>query len=71
MSVKALRTLNDLSKEGVMAMVKVGDKLVVSVKVTQIIEDKNGIRYMVEPLSNIDGFQTMQVSTDDIKSIIE
>ena len=70
-SVKALRTLNDLSKEGVMAMVKVGDKLVVSVKVTQIIEDKNGIRYMVEPLSNIDGFQTMQVSTDDIKSIIE
>lgn len=52
-------------------MVKVGDKLVVAVKVTQIIEDKNGIRYMVEPLSNIDGYQNMKISKDDIKSIVE
>ena len=51
-------------------MVKVGDKLVVAVKVTQIIEDKNGIRYMVEPLSG-DAYQSMKVSKDDIKSILE
>lgn len=69
-SVEALRTLNDSSKKEVMVMVKVGDKIVVSVKVTQIIEDKNGIRYMVEPLSG-DYYQSMKVTMDDIKSIIE
>ncbi len=70
-SVGASKTLNNSSRKEVMAMVKVGDKLVVSVKVTQIIEDKNGIRYMVEPLSNIDGYQNMKISKDDIKSIVE
>ena len=51
-------------------MVKVGDKIVVSVKVTQIIEDKNGVRYAVEPLSG-DAFSNMKVIKEDIKSIVE
>ncbi|MBI5643243.1 MAG: hypothetical protein HY954_07185 [Deltaproteobacteria bacterium] len=51
-------------------MVKVGDKLVVSVKVTQIIEDKNGVRFMVEPLSG-DVYSSMKVTKEDIKSIVE
>ncbi len=51
-------------------MLKVGDRIVVAVKVTQIIEDKNGIRYMVEPL-NGDAYQSMKVSKEDIKSIVE
>lgn len=68
-SVEALRTSKNSLKE-VMVMLKVGDKLIVSVKVTQIIEDKNGIRYMVEPLSG-EAFQSMKVLMDDIKSIVE
>ncbi len=52
-------------------MLKIGDKIVVSVKVTQIIEDKHGIRYTVEPLSNGNGYQNMNISKEDIKSIVE
>ncbi len=68
--VGALGTLNDSSKKEVMVMLKVGDKIVVSVKVTQIIEDKNGVRFMVEPLSG-DYYQSMKVTKEDIKSIVE
>jgi len=50
-------------------MLKVGDKIVVSVKVTQIIEDAHGIRYTVEPSS--DTYQSMKVTREDIKSIVE
>lgn len=65
------RTSNDSSRKEVMAMLKVGDKIVVSVKVTQIIEDKHGIRYTVEPLSNGDAYQNMKISKEDIRSIVE
>lgn len=70
-SAGASRTSNDSSRKEVMAMLKVGDKIVVSVKVTQIIEDKHGIRYTVEPLSNGNGYQNMNISKEDIKSIVE
>ncbi len=70
LSAEALKTSNDSLKKEVMTMLKVGDRIVVAVKVTQIIEDKNGVRYMVEPLSG-DYYQSMKVSKEDIKSIVE
>lgn len=55
-------------------MIKVGDRIVVSVRVTQIIEDKNGVHYMVEPLrddNHSSFYQSMKVTKQDIKSIVE
>ena len=69
LSAGASRTSNDSSRKEVGTMLKVGDKIVVSVKVTQIIEDAHGIRYTVEPSS--DTYQSMKVTREDIKSIVE
>ena len=55
-------------------MLKVGDRIVVAVKVTQIIEDKYGLHYMVEPIKDEDRssfYQSMKVTKEDIKSIVE
>lgn len=73
-SAGASRTSNDSSRKEVMAMLKVGDKIVVSVKVTQIIEDKHGVHYMIEPIRDEDRssfYQSMKVTREDIKSIVE
>lgn len=55
-------------------MLKVGDKIVVSVKVTQIIEDKDGVCYTVERFSDDNRssfYQSMRVTKEDIRSIVE
>lgn len=73
-SAGASRTLNNSSRKEVMAMLKVGDKIAVSVKVTQIIEDKDGVCYTVERLSDNNRssfYQSMRVTKEDIKSIVE
>lgn len=74
LSAGASRTSSDSSRREVMAMLKVGDKIVVSVKVTQIIEDKHGVHYMVEPIRDDDRssfYQSMKVTREDIRSIVE
>src|SRR3990172_1362077 len=71
LSAGASRTSNDSSRKEVMAMLKVGDKIVVSVKVTQIIEDKYGVHYTVEPIRDEDRssfYQSMKVAREDIRS---
>jgi len=73
-SAEASRKSNNSLRKEVMTMLKVGDKIVVSVQVTQIIEDKYGVHYMVEPVRDEDrGFfhQSMKVTKEDIKSIVE
>ncbi len=67
---EALKTSTNSLKKEVMAVLKVGDRIVVAVKVTQIIEDKHGLHYMVEPISG-DYYQSMKVTKEDIKSIVE
>lgn len=52
-------------------MIKVGDKLLVKVRVTELIEDKNGIKYTVIPDDDKRDFQRMSVIKDDIQSCIE
>ena len=74
LSAGTSRTSNNSSRKEVMAMLKIGDKIVVSVKVTQIIEDKYGVHYMVEPIRDEDRssfYQSMKVTREDIKSIVE
>lgn len=73
-SAGASRTSNESSRKEVMTMLKVGDKIVVSVKVTQIIEDKDGVCYTVERFSDDNRssfYQSMRVTKEDIRSIVE
>ncbi len=73
-SAGASRTSNNSLRKEVMAMLKVGDKIVVSVKVTQIIEDKDGVCYTVERFSDDNRssfYQSMRVTKEDIRSIVE
>ncbi len=73
-SAGASRKSDNSSRKEVRTMLKVGDKIVVSVKVTQIIEDKHGVHYMVEPVRDDDRssfYQSMKVTREDIKSIVE
>lgn len=73
-SAETSRKSNNSSRKEVKTMLKIGDKIVVSVKVTQIIEDKYGVHYMVEPIRDEDRssfYQSMKVLKEDIKSIVE
>lgn len=52
-------------------MVKVGDKVLVLVKVTQIVEDGEGTHYTVAPDGKKGFCNTMRVEEEDIKSASE
>ena len=52
-------------------MIKVGDKLLVKVRVSQVVEDKDGIKYTVIPDDGKRDFDRMCVIKDDIQSCIE
>ena len=49
-------------------MVKVGENLLIAVKVTSIIESEKGISYEVSPLGRDRYFQSMKVIEGDIYS---
>lgn len=71
--VSVCRSVQDVRKflKGGKDMIKVGDKLLVKVRVTEVIEDKNGIKYTVIPDDDKRDFQRMSVIKDDIQSYIE
>ena len=49
-------------------MIKVGEKLLIAVKVTSIIETESGIHYEVSPLDKNRYYQSMKVIDADIQS---
>lgn len=51
-------------------MIKVGDKVLVLVKVTQIVEDEEGVRYVVAPDGKKGFCNSMRVEKDDIQSCV-
>ncbi len=51
-------------------MLKVGDKVTVPVKITQIIEDESGVSYTVVPVKG-NSYNSMKVTKDDIQSVVE
>lgn len=51
-------------------MLKIGDKVLVLAKITQIIEDADGIHYNV-CLNEKNSYQSMKVKKEDIKSILD
>jgi len=53
-----------------MVMLKVGDKVTVPVKITQIVEDENGVTYVVIPLKG-NAYNNMKITKDDIQSCVE
>ena len=50
-------------------MIKVGEKVLVLVKVTQIVEDEKGVRYVVEPNEKQGFCNTMWIEKEDIKEV--
>ncbi len=48
-------------------MIKVGDKVMVAVKVTQIVEDEEGVRYVVVPDGKKDFCNSMRVQKENIQ----
>jgi hypothetical protein len=51
-------------------MLKINDKVLVLAKITQIIEDADGIHYNVT-LNEKNSYQSMKVKKEDIKSILD
>jgi hypothetical protein len=49
-------------------MFKVGDKVLILAKITQIIEDEDGLYYVISPDDKKRSYTTMRVVKDDIKS---
>jgi len=58
------------SRKEVVVMLKVGDKVTVPVKITQIIEDESGVFYTVVPVKG-NSYNSMKVTKDDIQSVVE
>jgi hypothetical protein len=52
-------------------MIKVGEKLLIAVKVASIIENSKGIQYEVEPLDKDRSYQSMKITDADIQSCVE
>lgn len=69
-SAEVSRTSNNSLKKEVMVMLKVGDKVTVPVKITQIVEDENGVTYVVIPLKG-NAYNNMKITKDDIQSCVE
>lgn len=51
-------------------MLKVGDKVLVIAKITQIVEDENGVAYVVVPVKG-NAYNTIKITKDDIQSYVE
>lgn len=51
-------------------MLKVGDKVLVPVKITQIVEDEKGVHYVVTPVKG-DTYNNMRITKDDVRSSVE
>ena len=69
-SAGASKTSNDSLKKEVMVMLKVKDVVLVPVKITQIIEDENGVTYVVVPVKG-NAYNNMKITKDEIKSCVE
>lgn len=51
-------------------MLKIGDKVLILAKITQIIEDEEGIQYTISP-DEKRSYQSMKVKKEDIKSSLD
>lgn len=69
-SAGASRMSNDSLKKEVMVMLKVGDTVTIPVKILQIVEDENGVAYVVIPLKG-NSYNSVKITKDDIKSCVE
>jgi hypothetical protein len=52
-------------------MIKVGEKVLVSARIVQIVEDEEGVHYVVAPDDKKRSYHTMRIVKDDIQSCIE
>ena len=52
-------------------MIKIGDKVLVLAKVTQIIEDEDGTHYVISPDDKKRCYTSMRVIKEDIKSSLD
>ena len=50
-------------------MIKVGDKVLVLAKVTQVVEDEDGVHFVVSP-DKKKSYQTMRIEKEDIQSCL-
>lgn len=57
-------------KEGGTKMLKIGDKVLILARITQIIEDEDGIQYTISP-DEKRSYQSMKVKKEDIKSSLD
>lgn len=48
-------------------MIRVGEKVLVLVKITQVVEDEEGVRYVVAPDGKKGFCNTMRVEKEDIQ----
>ncbi len=52
-------------------MIKIGDKVLVLAKITQIIESEDGVEYVISPDDKKRSYSYMRVKKEDIKSSLD
>ena len=52
-------------------MIKIGDKVLVIARVTQVVEDEEGIHYVVTPDDKKRNFYTLRIQKEDVQSSLE
>ena len=67
---RSLDEVKQFLREGGIQMLKIGDKVLILAKITQIIEDEDGIQYTISP-DDKRSYQSMKVKKEDIKSSLD
>jgi len=51
-------------------MIKVGEKVLVIARITQVVEDEDGVHYVVSPDDKKRSFFTLRIRKEDIQSYV-
>ncbi len=51
-------------------MIKVGEKVLVIARITQVVEDEDGVHYVVSPDDKKRSFFTLRIRKEDIQSCV-
>lgn len=70
-SVEASKKSDNFYRKEVVKMIKVGDRVLVLARITQIVEDEEGVHYVVAPEDKKRSYHTMRIQKEDIQSCLE
>ncbi len=70
-SVAASKKSENFYRKEAIKMVKIGDKVLVLARITQIVEDEEGVHYTIAAEDKKRSYHTMRIQKEDIQSCLE